>query len=138
MLAVNTVTGPAEPRELGFTLMHEHVIVCDWSMRMNFPGWFNRDEQLTVPVRKLSELKSRGVNTIVDPTPIDLGRDVRFIQEASKWSGLRIICATGFYHSPSVCLRWHSSQDLSRMMVRRYRVRRGWERCPVRCNKASH
>lgn len=117
MLAINTVTGPVEPTELGFTLMHEHVLICDWSMRMNFPRWLDRDEQLEVAVDKLSELKRRGVDTIVDPTPIDLGRDVEFIQEASLRSGLRIICATGFYHSPPIGLRWYSSQDLAKMMI---------------------
>ena len=44
---------------------------------------------------KLSELRSFGVATFLDPCPMDLGRDVTFMAEAAQRSGMRIVCTTG-------------------------------------------
>jgi len=38
-----------------------------------------------------------GLETFVDPCPMDIGRDVEFMAEVSLASGVRIICATGLY-----------------------------------------
>src|SRR5262249_47546984 len=48
-------------------------------------------------VDKLQELQAHGCNTIVDPCPMDLGRDVEFIAEVAQRSGHNIILATGVY-----------------------------------------
>jgi phosphotriesterase-related protein len=37
------------------------------------------------------------VRTFVDPCPMDLGRDVEFMAEASSRSGVHVVCATGAY-----------------------------------------
>ena len=39
MTSVDGVLGPIDTADLGFTLMHEHILVCNWSMRQAFPGW---------------------------------------------------------------------------------------------------
>jgi phosphotriesterase-related protein len=78
--------------------MHEHLL-C------GFPGWqmdalappFKRAEALGRSVAQLQELRALGVATFVDPCPMDLGRDVEFMAEASQRSGVRIICTTGAY-----------------------------------------
>ena len=95
---VNTVLGPISPEDLGITLMHEHVI-------LGYPGWrgdctvapFNREEALSAGLKTMEEIKSYGVNTFVDATPNDLGRDPEFLQEVSETSGINIICSTGYY-----------------------------------------
>ncbi len=48
-------------------------------------------------LRSLEPLKAHGVNSIIDATPLDLGRDVEIIKEVSEKSGIHIICATGRY-----------------------------------------
>jgi phosphotriesterase-related protein len=46
---------------------------------------------------RLQELKDHGVTTLVDPCPIELGRDPELYAEISSRSGMRIVCTTGFY-----------------------------------------
>ncbi len=95
---VNTVTGRLTAEDLGRTLIHEHVMV-------GFPGWFmdarmpafHRDEAIARVVDAFQELHGHGVRTVIDPCPMDLGRDVEFIAEVSQKSGVSLICATGAY-----------------------------------------
>ena len=98
MQKVQTVGGPCRPDELGVTLMHEHLLI-------GWPGWeaflaedrARRGERLMLCVERLQELHALGVRTLLDPCPIDLGRDVEFMAEAAGRSGVRIIAATGLY-----------------------------------------
>ena len=95
---INSVTGPFEISQLGTTLVHEHLLV-------GYPGWwfdhkapvFERRTAMERAVGLLEELKDLGLQTLVDPCPMDLGRDVTFLAEASERSGIRIICTTGVY-----------------------------------------
>jgi phosphotriesterase-related protein len=45
----------------------------------------------------MRELRALGVRTLLDPCPIDLGRDVELMAEVAERSGVRIVCATGLY-----------------------------------------
>lgn len=95
---VNTVLGPLKASDLGRTLVHEHVLV-------GFPGWFmdarqpafNRREAVERVVDAFQELRGHGVRTVIDPCPMDLGRDVEMTAEVSQRSGINLICATGAY-----------------------------------------
>ncbi|MFQ5514714.1 MAG: phosphotriesterase [Myxococcota bacterium] len=95
---VQTVTGRCRPDQLGLTLVHEHLLV-------GYPGWqmdalappFRRDEALVRGVDALEELRDLGVETFLDPCPMDLGRDVEFMAEVAQRSGMRIVCTTGAY-----------------------------------------
>jgi len=95
---VNTVTGPISVDELGVTLMHEHVLI-------GMPGWQadslrpgrSRDEIIPVAVDKIQSMQAQGIQTMVDPCPNDLGRDVELSAELSARTGFNIICATGLY-----------------------------------------
>src|SRR5215468_10864190 len=95
---VNTVTGRIESADLGRTLIHEHVLI-------GFPGWFmdarqpafKRDEAIERVVDAFQELHGHGVKTVIDPCPMDLGRDVEFCAEVANKSGINLICATGAY-----------------------------------------
>ena len=98
MATIQTATGPLDTDDLGFTLMHEHVLVLSWSYRMQYPGEFDRAAELKTAVERLVEAREAGVQTIVDLTPIDLGRDAEYIREASELSGMQIVVPTGFYH----------------------------------------
>ena len=46
MTTINTVTGPIDSSELGFTLMHEHVMVSAPGMFRSFPDLFGPDDPL--------------------------------------------------------------------------------------------
>jgi phosphotriesterase-related protein len=99
---IHTVTGTCRPADLGRTLMHEHLII-------GWPGWdadtaaapFDRREAKRLCIDRMLELKSLGVSALVDPCPIDLGRDVEFAAEVAQASGVHIVCATGLYKEES-------------------------------------
>src|SRR5262245_13924890 len=102
MTTVQTVTGTCRPNDLGLTLMHEHLII-------GWPGWesdtaarpFDRREAKRLCVDRMQELKALGVTALLDPCPIDLGRDVEFAAEVAQASGVHVICATGLYKEES-------------------------------------
>ncbi len=95
---VNTVQGRMAVDDIGRTLVHEHVLI-------GFPGWFmdarqapfKRADAMARVVDAFQELHGHGVRTVVDPCPMDLGRDVEFCAEVSQKSGINLICATGVY-----------------------------------------
>ena len=95
MATIQSATGPVDTSNLGFTLMHEHVLVLWPPMYQQYPELFDREAQIANAVAKLKNAIAAGVRTIVDLTPIDLGRDPRFIREAAEKSGMQIIVATG-------------------------------------------
>ena len=98
MKAINTVTGTASPEQLGTTLMHEHLMIGwgGWELDCAAPK-FERKSVLKNCVERLKEVRDLGLETFVDPCPMDIGRDVTFMAEAAAASGVRIICATGLY-----------------------------------------
>ncbi|MCA9845549.1 MAG: phosphotriesterase-related protein [Dehalococcoidia bacterium] len=98
MTTINSVTGPIDTADLGFTLIHEHLLI-GWA------GWewdqlaaMDRKAEMSKAVDMLQELKGLGVQTFVDPCAIDMGRDPEYMAEASDRSGVTIIASTGLYH----------------------------------------
>ncbi len=95
---VQTVTGPIDVNDLGRTLMHEHLFVTypgAESDTLNKP--MNHAERLDVCVDKIEQMKAHGVNSMLDPCPNDLGRDVGLMVEVAQKTGFNIVCATGLY-----------------------------------------
>jgi len=98
MRTVHAVTGPIAADTLGTTLMHEHLAI-------GYPGFeaeavadrAARREYVTRCVERMEELRGHGLRTLVDPCPIDLGRDVELMAEVAQKSGVHIVCATGLY-----------------------------------------
>lgn len=98
MKTINTVTGTATAEQLGTTLMHEHLMIgwAGWELDCAAPK-FERKAAMRTCVERLKELRDLGLGTFVDPCPMDIGRDVRFMAEVADASGVRIICSTGLY-----------------------------------------
>jgi phosphotriesterase-related protein len=99
MATIQSATGPLDTANMGFTLMHEHVIVRWPPMYQQYPELFDRAAHMVNAVAKLKAAMAAGVKTIVDLTPIDLGRDPAFIKEAAAKSGMQIIVPTGLYYA---------------------------------------
>jgi phosphotriesterase-related protein len=91
---VQTVLGPIDASKLGFTLSHEHVCYIPQEL------FSDRTVAAAKMVDKLKEAKAAGVDTIVDLTTSDVGRDVRFGEEISRKSGMQIVASTGFRFAP--------------------------------------
>lgn len=97
MPAVQTVRGPVDVEALGTTLVHEHVFVLNSEIRENYPADWDEDARVDDAIAKLSALAARGCQTIVDPTVVGLGRDIRRIMRVADGTSLNIIVATGLY-----------------------------------------
>ena len=95
MPTVNTVLGPIEPSDLGFTLSHEHLGTNAAGLRQTYPEFIDRSGIIEQAVAELKEAYAEGLRTIVDVSTIDLGRDVAMMEEVSKKSGVNIVAATG-------------------------------------------
>ena len=102
---VHTVTGPIALDALGRTLMHEHVITASPGMRESWPSSYRRDEAVKACVEGLRQLKAAGIDTLVDHTTYDLGRDADLLAEVSAASGVQIVAATGVWVVPQRF--WH-------------------------------
>ncbi len=94
---VETVTGPVEASELGFTLSHEHVIVGFPGVKQTYPELMDWERIESGGIEKLSEARAEGLNTIMDATPFELGRDVEMLRRVSEGSGVNIVASTGTY-----------------------------------------
>jgi phosphotriesterase-related protein len=105
---VNTVSGSIDTGQLGVTLMHEHVFVLSTEIMQNFPDvWGDEEKRVADAVTRLNELKSRGVDTIVDLTVIGLGRYIPRIQKVASQTKLNIVVATGVYTYNDVPFFFH-------------------------------
>jgi phosphotriesterase-related protein len=110
MSIVETVRGPVGIADLGKVLMHEHVFVLGTDVRQNYPDYPNpwdEDARVVDAVEKLRECKARGIDTIVDPTVIGLGRYIPRIQRVNEQVDLNIIVATGLYTYNEVPFQFH-------------------------------
>lgn len=95
MPTVNTVLGPLDTAQLGFTLSHEHVGTNAAGLRHTYPEFIDRAGIIEQSTAAMKEAYTEGVRSIVDVTTIDLGRDIEMIREVSRASGVQIIAATG-------------------------------------------
>jgi len=97
---IPTVTGTVAPEKFGVTLMHEHVFVeygGPSAEHCSAGPVFDRIVAACTSV--VEQLTPWGVQTVFDPTTVDLGRNVPLLCALSKKTGIAIICATGIYHA---------------------------------------
>ena len=105
---VDTVRGSIPTADMGITLMHEHVFVLSPEIIDNYPeAWGDEQAREEAAVEKLNALKAIGVDTIVDPTVIGLGRYIPRIQRIAERTDLNIVVATGVYTYNDVPMYFH-------------------------------
>lgn len=123
--SVMSVNGAMDPRNLGPTIMHEHIFIDFWKDKVpphNMPTtqaalW---DQKLTlenlhlaryrVPIKdnyilgdeelmiaEVREFKKNGGATIVDVTSIGIGRDPLALRRVSNATGLNVVMGAGWY-----------------------------------------
>ena len=97
MATVQTVQGPVEADQLGLVLGHEHVRFRDEAVAAEWPERYDEQAELNAALEAVQAAKSRGVQTIVDPTAMFGGRDVRFMKRVADETGVRIVACTGIY-----------------------------------------
>jgi phosphotriesterase-related protein len=136
MPTVPGVLGPIDTADLGFTLMHEHIMIANWSMRQAFADWVDTEDVIEYASGELAKAKEVGVRTVVDLTPINIGRDIHVIRETAERAGVNVIAATGLYYTEEPWLESWPAEKLVEWLIRDLRdgiqgtnVRAGMVKC---------
>lgn len=106
MAQVQTATGPIDSADLGRTLVHEHVFVLGEEYRVNYEAW-DEEAQVARAQQELQGLKELGIDTILDPTVLGLGRYIPRIQRVAEGTDLQIVVATGLYTYNEIPFQFH-------------------------------
>jgi len=115
---VQTVLGPIEASKLGFTLPHEHICCTSAGFWKVWPEYFGgRANFIAKTIDKLKAAKAEGVDTIVDVTPFDVGRDVRLLEEVSRKSGVQIVACTGHWLDPQLSMSSRTVEELTDFFI---------------------
>ncbi len=121
MAKINSVLGPLETSKLGFTLMHEHLFYAGHGALSEYPELFV-ENPVELIVSRLKEAKKGGVNTIVDMTTVDLGRDIQLMEKVSRLSGVNIIACSGWWRDIPRFLEGISPDQMAKVFVREIEV----------------
>ena len=97
MASVQTVQGPVDAEQLGLILAHEHLRIRDEAVAVQWPDRYDEDDELARAAASVAAARERGVQTIVDATPMLGGRDVRFMKRVADETGVRVVACTGIY-----------------------------------------
>jgi phosphotriesterase-related protein len=128
MPTVETVRGPVDVDQLGRVLMHEHIIIMQPEALQNYgklwgSSYWDEEVRVADAIAKLSAVRDAGIETIVDPTALGLGRYIPRIQRINESVDLNIIVATGIYaflQLPNF-LGYRSVDALAELFVRELR-----------------
>jgi len=118
MTTVETALGPVATTELGPTLMHEHVVTRSPGVQENWPHLWDRSGILDIAERKMADLYSRGIRSIVDLTTVDLGRDIDLILGVARRSRVHIVVATGVWWMPQRYFSAHGVDAVADLFIR--------------------
>ncbi|MFM9165991.1 MAG: hypothetical protein ACKOQO_04165, partial [Candidatus Limnocylindrus sp.] len=93
---VQTVLGAVAPRDLGFALPHEHTKCSLWWIENRWDYWELIGDEPRIN-EELAAYKGLGGGTLVDVTPIGIGRDLARLARLSEATGLHIVAGAGWY-----------------------------------------
>ncbi|KAM6314793.1 N-acetyltaurine hydrolase isoform 2-T2 [Aegotheles albertisi] len=129
---VQTVLGPVDPDNLGYTLTHEHLTMSysscfcppspgqeplsDGPIEMKNLFWIKQNpyshkenlllyQETDAVKEELLHFKAAGGGTIVENTTTGIGRDMNTLKKLAEETGVHIIAGAGFYVGST-----HSSQ----------------------------
>src|SRR4051812_15371705 len=88
--------------------MHEHVFILSPDITANYPEvWGDEAQREADAIARLNELKSRGVDSIVDLTVIGMGRYIPRVARVAAATEINIVVATGVYTYNDVPMYFH-------------------------------
>lgn len=94
---IQTVNGPIRPEDLGVTMCHEHLALDLSPVRGDDDSRFDDMDLIREEILKA---KAYGVQSIIEVTCNDMGRDPGRLQELSDSCGIPIVASTGYYLEP--------------------------------------
>jgi len=93
---IQTVLGPVDPSDLGFTLPHEHTAIALWHIPNRWDYWeLSRDEAIIAA--ELARFRDAGGAALVDLTLPGVGRDPAWLVRLAYATGLHLIMGCGWY-----------------------------------------
>jgi len=116
MTTVQTVRGPIDSSQLGRTLAHEHIITGSGGMD-HYP-FFDRNDAVEWGIEALAQAKRDGIDTIIDVTTVDLGRQIDLVMQVAEKSEVNIVVATGVYRWVPPPLWGFDADGLAELFVR--------------------
>lgn len=96
MKQVQTVTGAISTDQLGSVLMHEHLSASSMGIATHYPQIYRPDHKEVI-ISDLRDMKANGISTLVDATPVCLGRDVRLLKETAEATGMNVVACSGWW-----------------------------------------
>ena len=140
MLHFKTVLGDIPESKLGITLPHEHICCySEYAYQMAKKNYLDKAELLKTSVSYLKVMKEKyGLSTLIDCTPINIGRDVELLKRISEQSEINIICSTGFYYTDEPVLYSSDTDRICEYMISDAKaVNAGIIKCAVEDEKIS-
>jgi phosphotriesterase-related protein len=144
-----TVLGPVDGADLGFTLPHEHLILemrnyfiepsdpsdlhyCDEPLSLENLHWvryhhLSCKDNLVISdeataVNEVESFKRLGGRTIVDVTPINLGRAPQKLAQIAKRTGVNVIMGTAYYidqsYTPEMRMEDRTDEEIAELFIR--------------------
>jgi phosphotriesterase-related protein len=129
MATVQTIRGSVSSAELGRTLSHEHLTNGTPGME-RIPGLLDPAEMVDRCLEALNRARDAGIDSIIDLTPFDLGRQLWLFEAVAERSPLNIVCATGVYRWVPVIYYGWDEDEIAAHFIRE--IREGIEGSAIR------
>lgn len=96
-----TVLGRIPESDVGITLVHEHICCySEYVYTMYGDRYLDKKKLAEAAVSYLRQMKEKyGLQTFIDCTPVNIGRDLALLKEVSEKANINIISSTGFYYT---------------------------------------
>ncbi|MBK9342912.1 MAG: phosphotriesterase-related protein [Dehalococcoidia bacterium] len=137
MPTIETALGPIDAANLGATLSHEHVLVGMGEDIAHYPWRYDMTATRLQSIKELSEAKAGGIDSLIDLTTPDLGRDVEFIRDVSAASGVNVIVATGIWRDVPRSFWMRDIDEIADIFVREIEVGIGETTIKAGCIKVA-
>lgn len=121
MSKIRTLLGDIDSNKMGITYAHEHICCSP-------PYWKEKNQedflldQPELSLLECEELKKAGVQSVVDATAVDYGRQISVIVDIAQRTGLNIIATAGFNKS----FLWSAEIPNHLSMRQKYRTFKEW------------
>jgi predicted metal-dependent phosphotriesterase family hydrolase len=92
---IRTVLGDIEPRALGVTYAHEHLIIDGGRPIELYPDFLLADVDLLTA--EVDGARALGLAAVVDAMPCDAGRNVLKLAEISRRTGVHVVAPSGLH-----------------------------------------
>lgn len=134
MAKVKTVAGDIDASQLGFTLPHEHLVfgMTGWEIDI-FPH-ATKDARFKTCLKHLRASREAGVQSLVECSTPEMGRDVQLMRELSEATGMHIIASTGLYaRRPAGYWMRRTAEEMAELFV--HELEKGVRDTGIRCGQ---